>query len=805
MFKKILIAIVVLGSALSAQAQYYSYKQHIQHADHAYYVGNYLEAMSHYNKAIEINNDLDMDVIYNYAESAYNTNSYMLADSLYSMLLDESNEYNPHDARYKIADMKMSQGKYEEAILDFDLYLSEYEDVDTTITNRVNFLKSSAEWATNQNVENSFFPSTTESGVNSPFSEHAPYVRGDSLYYNSMKFPVENDVYDRYTSKILLDNQVVAVSGLSENSIISHPSFTPDEKHVFFTVGEYVDLNAIRCDIYYAAVGSNGQIIGPTKLPAHINKAGYTSTHPSVSYDRDSSLQLLFVSDRAGGKGGLDIWSSKMTDDFMFFDPENLLGVNTEYNELSPFHHEESSTLYFSTDGREGFGGADIYQVGYDGFLNGDISNSGSNINSPNNDLYFFLTDTADKSYFASNRAGSQYIDSQFESCCYDIYSADAQLCSVELDLLVYDDITKELVPDVAVIIKDKNTDDVIYEGILTEDSMIEVPCSDDYLVSMSKPGYEDITFDLGPINSVPGSDNKYTKETYLKPLDYSLVLKVINGANADVITGATVYLTNKATKEVKELKANPGNVFSFALDPDADYLVEVEKDGFKESSFEFSSDVNQPLVERTIELRLLDKVEKALLSLDNAIPVSLYFDNDQPDPGTIKETSTKNYTQSYSAYYARKDKFKNVYISRSTDKIKANQEIEDLFENEIKIGFDKYETFKRQLLLVLENDQEVNVYLRGFASPVAASDYNTALGKRRIDSVRKEFYEWKGGALVPYIQSKQLIVTERSFGESTSPNNISDNANAPAKSIYSPNASRERRVEIDEIQFNQN
>ena len=98
-----------------------------------------------------------------------------------------------------------------------------------------------------------------------------------------------------------------------------------------------------------------------------------------------------------------------------------------------------------------------------------------------------------------------------------------------------------------------------------------------------------------------------------------------------------------------------------------------------------------------------------------------------------------------------------------------------------------------------------MNIYLRGFASPVAASDYNTSLGKRRIDSVRKEFYDWNGGVLVPYIESKLLIITERSFGESTSPNNISDNASAPALSIYSPQASRERRVEIDEIQFNNN
>jgi len=51
------------------------------------------------------------------------------------------------------------------------------------------------------------------------------------------------------------------------------------------------------------------------------------------------------------------------------------------------------------------------------------------------------------------------------------------------------------------------------------------------------------------------------------------------------------------------------------------------------------------------------------------------------------------------------------------------------------------------------------------------------------------------------YISSGQLIITERSFGEETANKGISDDPAAPKKSIFSPDASRERRVEIDEIQ----
>jgi len=91
---------------------------------------------------------------------------------------------------------------------------------------------------------------------------------------------------------------------------------------------------------------------------------------------------------------------------------------------------------------------------------------------------------------------------------------------------------------------------------------------------------------------------------------------------------------------------------------------------------------------------------------------------------------------------------------------------------------------------------------LRGYASPLAQDSYNLNLGKRRVDSVRNALKKWDGGILVQYINSGQLVITERSFGETSAPTGISDKESEALKSIYSPNASRERRVEIDEINF---
>lgn len=793
-------------SMTTIQAQYYSYKQHVNRADEAHAMGNYIESMIHYDKADEMNEGLNEEQLHRYADAAYNTYSLSLADSLYTEYLDNGAITDAHIARFRLAKIEMLKANYREAIIDYDLYLSEYSDVDSNMTKEIEFLKSSSEWASNQEIESDYLPVEAAENVNSPYSEHAPYLVGDDLYYSALKFPIEDDELKRLSSKILKEQKEVAITGLSNSNIVSHPAFTPDGENVFFTIGEYADLNNIRCEIYYAPMMPSGELGQAIRLPDYINRKGYTSTQPSISYNRDSLLQMLYVTNRAGGNGGLDIWKVDIDEDYNFSEPKNLLGLNTERNDVSPYHHEETGTLYFSSDGRMGLGGYDVYNVDYDGFVNGDISNMGENINSPYNDLYFFLSDDEKESYLSSNRPGSMYLENQFESCCYDIYKANAKICTVDLDLLAYDANTKEPINDVSVVIKDKFTNETIYQGVVADrSSVVEIPCNDNLEIIASKPGYGDVTMDLGQLDGMAGQDNSHTKELYMQPLDYQLIVKVVDAKTGELIPGVSVYLTDIGTSAVVEQANNATGTFTFPTNPGTRYTIEANKEGYKESNVEIVTSIDQVTMEKVIEMRLLDKVEKAVISLAEAIPVSMYFDNDQPDSGTLKVTSSKNYTQAYNEYYKRKTKFREVYINRSSSKLAAADEIDAFFEGDVKRGYDKYEHFKRQLLLVLENGQEANIYLRGFASPVAASEYNTALGKRRIDSVRKEFYQWRSGILVKYIDNGQLKITERSFGESTSPGEVSDNINAPAQSIYSPEASRERRVEIDEIQFNQN
>jgi len=88
-------------------------------------------------------------------------------------------------------------------------------------------------------------------------------------------------------------------------------------------------------------------------------------------------------------------------------------------------------------------------------------------------------------------------------------------------------------------------------------------------------------------------------------------------------------------------------------------------------------------------------------------------------------------------------------------------------------------------------------IFIKGYTSPRAQSDYNLALGKRRVASARLHFEQWREGVLQPYINSGQLKIAEVSFGETRSATGISDDLTDERGSIYSPAAARERRVEI--------
>ena len=111
------------------------------------------------------------------------------------------------------------------------------------------------------------------------------------------------------------------------------------------------------CDLYSSRrIGNSWS--EPINLGSTVNTAAWES-QPCLAAD---GRTLYFVSTRAGGYGGSDIWKCVLQDDGSWTTPVNLGdSVNSPGNEMAPFIHPDGRTLYFSSTGHQGMGGADLF------------------------------------------------------------------------------------------------------------------------------------------------------------------------------------------------------------------------------------------------------------------------------------------------------------------------------------------------------------------------------------------------------------------------------------------------------------
>ncbi|TRX57773.1 OmpA family protein [Fulvivirga sp. M361] len=161
-------------------------------------------------------------------------------------------------------------------------------------------------------------------------------------------------------------------------------------------------------DIYEAFRKEDGTWTYPQPMDENINSEGFKES--SISISPDESI-LYFASDRPGGQGGIDIYYSIKDENGEWTRSRNLGPViNTEYDDDGPFIDYDGKTLYFSTQGRKGMGGYDIFKSEYDS-AEGKWSepvNLGFPINTPDDDVFFVSTEDGKRGYYASVREDGQ-------------------------------------------------------------------------------------------------------------------------------------------------------------------------------------------------------------------------------------------------------------------------------------------------------------------------------------------------------------------------------------------------------------
>jgi tetratricopeptide (TPR) repeat protein len=434
-----------------------SQKQLIQYADENFELGDFYGASIYYQKAMKMDS-ANIHLLYKYATSLRYYNNYTDAQYYYAKIVEKDNGGRIYqDAIFWLAMMQKNNADYKEASKSFKRAKSLYSKNKKEYI----YLKSDREiascnWANRSKNEINADCSVTNLGdkINTTQAEFSAFQQGEKLYFSSLRaskisesleilttHDYKTAIYEAtfnetWETKSKIDSNI--------NSILSHNAngcFNSNGTVFYFTRCD--SLNACKL---YASKFTSGKWSAPALLPDKINDPSATkTTQPNIAIIGRKEF-LIFVSDRNGGQGNLDIWFAEILDGGTFGKPQNAGSkINSPDPDITPFYHQKENALYFSSSWHNGFGGFDIFKSQGPLESLSEPENLLPPINTQWNDFYFTIDSLSSEGFLTSNRLGVFY--EKGPTCCNDIWSvniAKEELITSET-IETLDDINKYL------------------------------------------------------------------------------------------------------------------------------------------------------------------------------------------------------------------------------------------------------------------------------------------------------------------------------------------------------------------------
>jgi tetratricopeptide (TPR) repeat protein len=212
-------------------------------------------------------------------------------------------------------------------------------------------------------------------------------------------------------------------------------------------------------------------------------------------------------------------------------------------------------------------------------------------------------------------------------------------------------------------------------------------------------------------------------------------------------------------------------------------------------------NDIYTHKIPKFVDIKEIEENQTVILEdeIKLLVPLTLYFHNDEPNPRTKDTTTQYSYPQTYFSYINMLEEYKTEYSKglKKDKKESANETIQTFFESEVNKGYEDLNKFTLLLEQLLPKGEQIDITIKGYASPLHATDYNVNLSKRRINSLVNYFCQYNDSLFYPYIKSGQLVIFEEAYGEETASTTISDNLSDLKGSVYSPDAAYERKIKV--------
>ena len=496
--KKIIISLSLLVSLTSLYAQ----DKSTEKADLYFETYQYIDAIKEYEKLAE-NKKANTYIYTQLAESNYNIFNIEEAAKWYAKAVKSSKKLDA-EVYYRYAQALKSMGKYNEANAQMDAF-AKLAPTDS----RAKEYKANPDYIPSLMNQTKLFDVAETSIQDKEQSSFGAFLTNDNTLYftstmnsNKKKDNWTGQAYlDIFTATRNADGTLSKPEGVSELNTPFHDgpvTISADGNTMFFardghSEGQYQKDKSKQTKVgqqgLYKATKSNGKWSNIQALP--FNSTSYSVTNPSLSPD---GTTLYFASNMPGGLGQSDIWKVSIKGT-TYGKPENLGPlVNSKGQENFPFIAEDDF-LYFSSNGKQGFGGLDVFKI--DLKKKKEALNVGKPLNGEMDDFSFSWNTKQNVGFFSSNRKGADAI-----------YSATA-ICQSKTTIVVTNKKTGAVISNANVTILDAKGNSIETQKSNAEGQVFyTIDCETPFTLQVSADNFDSATYTLA---------QKREKETNVK------------------------------------------------------------------------------------------------------------------------------------------------------------------------------------------------------------------------------------------------------------------------------------------------
>ena len=343
--------------------------------------------------------------------------NYLKAEKHFLIAIESCPSYQYYSSYFYLGEFYFKIRKYQKANLFLNEYLLHSNQSDKKYSKTLDMTKNIKLYLELINNKVPFNPQPLIN-ICTKNDEYLPLISPDAslLFFSKRTLQNPNTSYEKYIEQLYYSEKLSTDSAqliFSDAIVMSEPfndgrnqgstTITIDNRHLLITICEFErsTYSSYRnCDIFSSDF-KDGKWTHLKRLGENINNNNTFEGQPSITADGNT---LYFASNKKGGYGGLDIYKSIRDKKGNWLKAENIGPViNTKGDEKTPFIHSDSQTLYYSTNGRFGLGGFDVFYSQYKGLGHWtEPLNIGYPINTENDELGLIVSTDGKRILFSS-------------------------------------------------------------------------------------------------------------------------------------------------------------------------------------------------------------------------------------------------------------------------------------------------------------------------------------------------------------------------------------------------------------------